>query len=178
MVVSGFWMVSTLDPEGTGSQDETGSNFLAEKNSPLSYHNTLPISSIPGLHFYSCCRNPLVKSTNPRHPPGPETALESAQAVLWMGSQQVYISTSCTWEQTNTYIHIVKVFLKVKCLCSCDEVTLIQLEEKHGMATWLQTVKFPWLGKLLCVHWAAAALPFNSSPMQNRAFWFKSLERQ
>lgn len=81
--------------------------------------------------------------------------------------------------QTNTSTHILKAFLKLKCLCSCEQVTLIQPEKKHGMAMWLQTVKFPWLSKLRCICWAVATYytqPFNSTLMQNRTFWFKSLE--
>lgn len=76
MVVSGFWVVPTLDPEGTGGQDETGRYITfsyRNKDAHCCHHNTLPISNIrqkwmpgiPGRHSCSCCRNPLVKNTNP-----------------------------------------------------------------------------------------------------------------
>lgn len=92
----------------------------------------------------------------------------------------LHLGVEVWYMQTNTSTHVLKAFLKLKCLCSCDQVTLIQWGEKHGMAMWLQTVTFPWLSKLLCVHWAVATCythPFNSTLMQNRTFCLKSLWR-
>lgn len=50
----------------------------------------------------------------------------------------LHLGVEVWYVQMNTSAHILKPFLKLKCLCTCDQVTLIQ-PEKHGMAMWLQT---------------------------------------